>query len=366
MKKTRGKGFVYQPTYTDKRTGERKTSATWWLQYFVKGTRYRESSNSQSRNLAEGILRERLAAAAEGKAPQLGAAGRLRFEGLVKILLEEYRAKDRRSIGRVEDAIVHLQRFFPDVRVSQIDAGRIEQYVRQRQEDGAAPATINRELSALRRGFRLAQAAGRVSSRPEISLLPEGGRREVFFEPDEFRSLLDHLPRYLKPVIQTAYVTGWRINSEILTLQKRHVDLESGYLRLDSTKPESRAFPLTPELREVLVQQLQTTAEFERSTGRDVPWLFHRDGKPIKDFRNAWRLACQRADVTDKVPDDFRRTAVRSLERAGVPRPAAMAMVGHRSESIYRSIAQPDDALLKESAAKLAVLHQLHNRSSKR
>jgi integrase len=29
------------------------------------------------------------------------------------------------------------------------------------------------------------------------------------------------------------YVTGWRINSEVLTLQRRQVDLKAGEVRLD-------------------------------------------------------------------------------------------------------------------------------------
>ena len=64
-------------------------------------------------------------------------------------------------------------------------------------------------------------------------------------------------------------------------------------------------------------------------------------------------------DQVGKVPDDFRRTAVRNLERAGVSRSAAMMMVGHRSESIYRGIALTDAVVLNESAAKLAAFHQL-------
>ena len=80
--------------------------------------------------------------------------------------------------------------------------------------------------------------------------------------------------------------------------------------------------------------------------------------KPIKDFRKAWAAACQRAGVMGRVPDDFRRTAVRNLERAGVSRSAAMMMVGHRSGSIYRGIALTDEVVLNESAAKLAAFHQ--------
>jgi len=48
---------------------------------------------------------------------------------------------------------------------------------------------------------------------------------------------------------------------------------------------------------------------------------------------------------------------VRNLERAGVPRSAAMARVGHRTESIYRRYAIADEAMLKAGAVKLAAFH---------
>ena len=56
------------------------------------------------------------------------------------------------------------------------------------------------------------------------------------------------------------------------------------------------------------------------------------------------------------IPHDFRRTAVRNLERAGVPRSAAMKMVGHKTEAIYRRYAIADENMLREGAAKLEAL----------
>jgi hypothetical protein len=49
----------------------------------------------------------------------------------------------------------------------------------------------------------------------------------------------------------------------------------------------------------------------------------------------------------------MRRSVVRNLERDGVPRSAAMAMVGHKTESIYRRYAIVDAALLRDAAAKI-------------
>jgi integrase len=361
MNQTRGLGFVYQPVYLDKRTGERKTVATWWVQYSIRGKRYRESSGSSNRNMAIKLLKDRLGAAAQGK-PVGPNVDRTRFEDMSRVLVEDYRANGRRSLERIEGAIKHLRQFFANDFALDITSDRITSYIKWRQDEGAAAATINRELAALRRAFRLAARAGKVAMRPEISMLRENNRRKGFFERDQYNALVQNMPDYLKPVIHTAYITGWRIKSEILTRQKHHVDLNAGWLRLEpgeGKSGEGRNFPLVPELREILVETLERTAALERTTGQIIPWLFHKEGNPIVSFRKAWASACKRAGIAGKIPHDLRRTAVRNLERAGVPRSAAMAMVGHQTESIYRRYAIADEGMLKESAAKLAALHAL-------
>jgi hypothetical protein len=69
------------------------------------------------------------------------------------------------------------------------------------------------------------------------------------------------------------------------------------------------------------------------------------------------RGVVKRAGLSHRIPHDFRRTAVRNLERAGVPRSAAMKMVGHRTEAIYRRYAIADEGVLRDAAEKLATRH---------
>src|SRR5262249_317222 len=104
-------------------------------------------------------------------------------------------------------------------------------------------------------------------------------------------------------------------------------------------------------------QRAQTRA-VERAMGRVIPWVFHRDGLPIRYFRRAWLTAVKAAKVPQRIPHDFRRTAVGNLERAGVPRSAAMKMVGHKPEAIYRRYAIADESMPREGAAKLEALLQ--------
>ena len=63
-------------------------------------------------------------------------------------------------------------------------------------------------------------------------------------------------------------------------------------------------------------------------------WVFHHKGRPFRNIYKVWRAACIRAGLEGKTIHDFRRTAVRNLERAGVPRLIAMKLTGHKTESI--------------------------------
>ena len=111
-------------------------------------------------------------------------------------------------------------------------------------------------------------------------------------------------------------------------------------------------------MRSVLEIQREIVRKIEREQASVIPWVFVQpDGSRIRDFRWAWRKACGNAGVPGRLVHDFRRTAVRNLERAGVPRSAAMRMTGHNTEAVYRRYAITDSAMLQEAAVKLAAFH---------
>jgi integrase len=212
----------------------------------------------------------------------------------------------------------------------------------------------------VRRALKLAEL-----TRPAFSLLREQNVRKGFFERNQFDSVVAHLPDALRPVVAFAYITGWRINSEVLPLDLRQVDFAAGEVRLDpgTTKnDEGRTFPFTHDLR-TLLQHQKATVDALKAKGMICPYVFHRDGKPIKNFRHAWITACRNAGVPGRFVHDFRRTAVRNLVRAGVPQSVAKKMTSHKTDSVFQryDIVSPDD--LRVAAARLNNLPALYQRA---
>ena len=67
----------------------------------------------------------------------------------------------------------------------------------------------------------------------------------------------------------------------------------------------------------------------------DCPFVFHRRGKRIRYPYVGWRKACREAGLSDKIPHDFRRTAVRNMVRASIPERIAMQIAGHKTRAIF-------------------------------
>jgi len=335
-----------------------KRGSVFWIDYGFRGNRHRESSGSTKVSEAKALLRKRLAEMGGGRF--VGPSEeRLTFEHLAEMIVTDYKVNARRSTKRLATSLDHLRGFFGEDRALGITTDRVRLYIARRQEEEAANASIRKELAALRRAFNLAKQAQRLSAVPYIPGVKVDNTRTGFFETKELDRLVQELPEPLRPVVRFAALTGWR-KGEVLGLQWSDVDFEAGEVRLwHSKNDEPRSFPFAalPPLRELLERERQRTRTLERKHGAVVPHVFHRDGNPILSMDAAWRSAAERAGLKGMLFHDLRRTAVRNLERAGVPRSVAMKLTGHKTESVYRRYAIADAKALAEGVEKLAKLH---------
>lgn len=349
----RGEGQIFQAKYRDKQGVQ--VCSTWTIKYYVGG-KHRKEGGFESRGAAQKALTDRLARVNTGIVPTIGKAT---YEDLIELVTNDYAANARRSYRRVKVSLAHLQKTFRGLPARAINEIMLDKYIAARRGEQASNASINRELQVLRRGFRLARKKKLVQIIPEFSLLAEHNARKGFFEPEELAAVIQYLPAHVVPVIKTAAITGWRSRSELLPLKWTQVDFKEGCIRLepDTTKnDEGREFYFTPELREILEARRAETDRLQKAQGRVIQHVFTIEGKSFGKFERSWNTACRKAGLAGRIPHDLRRTAVRSLERAGVSRSVAKKISGHKTDTVYSRYAVANSADLKRASAQLAAL----------
>lgn len=351
------------------------------MEYWHRGAQHRESSRSTEKGIALALLKKRVGEVGQGRLPRPDAE-RLTLANLESMLLDDYRANGRRSARRAQQSFAHIHEFFGrECRALDVTSDRLTSYRSRRVDEGAFASTIRNELAALKRAFNLALLSGRLPSKPTFPTVTVDNARAGFFEEAEFRGVLANLPEDLRPMAEFMYFTGWR-RSEVQSLRWSQVDMRAGVIRLWTSKNrEGRTLPFhaLQALADLMQRQREATDALERESRESIPWVFWRrrgpgvarDGEQVRSFRRAWITACDKAGlgqchedpqgtgvkaVTRRIPHDFRRTAVRNLERAGVSRSVAMKITGHKTESVYRRYAIVSESDLAEGLTKLARL----------
>ena len=371
-RRPKGTGSVYQ-------VGQR------WVAAYRRpdGRRQREFLGSKTE--AQRVLRRRLGAKEVGL-PVIPNVERLTWEDAKKAVIEDFETTGKRSLDEVQRRYkLHLDSFFGGRRLIGITASDARAYAAKRQadtivvrkerrdDDGSiitpeerkpvSAAEINRELQLLKRTLNLARKDGRLPSVPHIQLLREDNARRGFFDRAQVDALCRHLSDEIADVVRFAFITGWRIASEVLTLQWRQVDFTADEVRLDTSKnSEGRVFPMTADLRKLLMRRHAAHEKLKKS-GLIEPWVFWRmvaEGRggpkkpqPIHRFNKAWAAACVAAGLPGRIPHDLRRSAVRTFVRQGISEHTAMKLSGHKTASVFRryDIVSPDD--LRDAARKL-------------
>jgi integrase len=292
----------------------------------------KRNARTSKRDAAKVLLTELLAEISEdgfGRSVKMVAP----FGELVELLCADYRQRGLRSWDRAERAIAHLRPVFGSVPAAAISFKRINAYVARRIHDGARPGTIHAEVAALRRMLRLALEADLIHALPAFPSLPPSPAREGFLTSDQVDAVVANLKQPVADLVYTLWITGWR-RREIQFLRWDDVNMDAGEIRLTAGRSKTRVarvfpFAASPSLAAIVKA---------RYAGRSAAsaYLFERSpGQPVKDFREAWRLACERAGVPGRVPHDLRRSRARALTRAHVPQSVAMRLLGHKTASMF-------------------------------
>ena len=356
QKKVPGIGRIFKPRW--KRKSVWYENPIWWIAYYHRGKEYRESSESESEVQALKRLKERVKQL--GRGTIIPIEEKVIFEGMAKDLLHDYDINAKRSSRSVRLSISHLRKYFGLDKALDITTDRVRNYISQRQKEDASNASINRELSALKRMFALAVQAGKLSTRPFIPTLQENNARQGFLDHGSFLAVKDRLPDDLKDALSFLYHSAWRVG-EMRSLEWRDVDVEGKFIRLRpeiSKNKDGRLLYLNGELLEVIKR-----AEIRRQP--ECVYVFHRDGKRIGDFRKTWKTACKNAGLVGILVHDLRRTAVRNMVRAGVPERVAMALSGHKTRSIFDRYNIVSEADLIQASEKIHAHLQTQSQTPK-
>ena len=186
MKRKNGTGSVYQ----------RDGSPVWWIKYHRHGRAFRESTRTMDQKKAENMLKTRLAEINQNTfvGPTVE---RTKIDELAVSFLRDYRINDRRSIDDVVARWeLHLKPFFGGMRAVDVTSEQLARYIDKRQQEGAANATVNRELAAMKRMFRLGHQSTppKVVRAPKFPKLTENNVRKGFLEDGQYRKLIEYCP----------------------------------------------------------------------------------------------------------------------------------------------------------------------------
>lgn len=357
-----GTGRVFRAGYT--KNGVRHETKAYWIAYYVNGKEKREPAKTTVFTEALKMLKLRQAgvsAAKTGDTPQEP----ITIEKLIDLIEADYLQEGRRSIMTLRRSrFPHLRAYFGTTDLSKIDGAALKKYRDHRKAQKASNGSVNREVAVVTRAMRLAEERNMITAVPHVKKLNENNARSGFFEWDTFQLLLTKIDPWWHELYTTAYITGWRIDDELCPLTWAQVDFMNKMLRLDpgTTKnDEGRNFPFTPLLEKTLkVQRLRVDA-LQKDKDRIVKWVFPREhtkgrGVACMPLTSAYK-PFKRAAIAlglKRLQHDFRRTAVRNLENAGVPRPTAKRMVGHKTDSMYERYNIVDKKSIEVGREKLA------------
>jgi len=133
----------------------------------------------------------------------------------------------------------------------------------------------------------------------------------------------------VRDLVKFLYHSAWR-SGEAMALEWSWIDGDMIRLPAEIAKgKKARALPIVEEILDVIERRKQVRR-------LDCAFIFHRNGRPIKSFRKAFKAAAKKIGFEGLLPHDMRRSGVRNFRKSGLSESEGMALSGHKTNAVYK------------------------------
>jgi len=268
-------------------------SDIWFVDFSIRGTRYRRSTGTTSKQAAQ-QYHDTLKADLWRQA-KLGEKPEYTWDEAVARYVRE--KADKRSIEHDKEMLRWSSQHLKGKKLSTITASTIEDLIEKRRagmrkltENGVSNATINRHIDAVMRVLNLAVLWGWIDNAPHKRKLREQQARLRWLTKEEIQRLLAEVQPHMGAMIRFSLATGLR-EQNVLQLEWNQVDIDRriAWIHADQFKTDkSHAVPLNDAAIAVLKER----------QGIHSRYVFTWAGKKIGLATSAgWYRALKRAGL---------------------------------------------------------------------
>jgi len=278
-----------------------------------------------NKRIAERVLSLRMTQVLENRYfPPNRQLGRMPFKDFAQMYLER-EGTLLKSIRTERNRVLAWAREFGNRPLGQITRTEIEAWRREKMAR-CRPATINRDLSRLRRMFSLAVEWELLEESPMagIRFLRENNARTRYLSLEECQRLIAScIAPHIRALVTVALHSGMRLG-EILDLHWYDLDFASGFILVrDSKNGESRHVPMDATLFALF-------RAYPRRPGTDLVFSSPAGGH-IVDVRTGFLNSCKRAGLIDLHFHDLRHTFASQFVMSGGDLYILKEILGHKS-----------------------------------
>lgn len=174
--------------------------------------------------------------------------------------LEFEKKSSKHTVTSYKNDLEHFLRHIGETPIAKIESKEIRLWVSRLSEEGIAPRSINRKITAVRSFFYFLQKVGELDQNVarKVHSLKTKKRLPFFVEEEKMNILLDEnmftedfSGLRDKVVIELLYTTGIR-RAELLSMEVSSIDFSEGTIKVFGKRRKERIIPLLPECVDLL------------------------------------------------------------------------------------------------------------------